>query len=239
MGRDNQPKNRQKHRDLRRHAAKCGPFERLLIVCEDTKITPQYLEAIRQEYRLTTANVQIQPSTFGTHPLAVVNYAEHLFNTGDCGRPIPAKAFDRVIAVFDRDEHPSYHHALDKAAALNKSLINDDAQRIPFDTVASVPCFEVWLLLHFEDVPTPIHRHYLYERLADCIPGYSKASSSRLNLWAATRERLAAASTRAKQLAAVTNAHDGNQTYTDMACLVERLTCLRQPPEEYTYCAKW
>jgi hypothetical protein len=233
MGRDNQPKNRQKHRDLRRHAAKRAPFERLLIVCEDTKITPQYLAEIRKAYRLTTANVQIQPSTFGTHPLAVVKYAEHLFNTGDCGRPIPAKAFDRVIAVFDRDEHPTYHQALDKGAALNKSLTNDEGQRIPFDTVASVPCFEVWLLLHFEDVPTPIHRHDLYERLAIRIPGYSKASSSRLNLWAATRERLAEASARAKQLAAATNAHDGKQTYTDMAGLVERLTGLRQPSEAY------
>jgi hypothetical protein len=83
MGKDDQPKHRQKERDLRRRAAIRQPYERLLIVCEGEKTEPQYLDEIRQERRLATAHVQVRPSAFGTEPLQVVEYAEHLFRHGD------------------------------------------------------------------------------------------------------------------------------------------------------------
>ena len=103
MGRDNQPKERQKARDLHRKAAKRQPFERLLIVCEGEKTEPLYLDEIRRECRLTTAHVQVRPSADGTESLQVVNFAERLFLEGDRAKAIDPLAFDRVIAVFDRD----------------------------------------------------------------------------------------------------------------------------------------
>lgn len=177
MGKDNQPKHRQQERDLRRRATIRQPYERLLIVCEGEKTEPQYLDEIRQELRLATAHVQVRPGAFGTEPIQVADYAEHLFRRGDRANGIEAKTFDRVIAVFDRDDHRTYHEALAKAASLDRHLTNDEKIRIPFQAVAAVPCFELWLLLHFEDVQAPIHRNEVYQRLRQYLPGYEKGAA--------------------------------------------------------------
>lgn len=79
MAQNNQPKDRQQARDLRRKSAKRQPIERLLIVCEGSKTEPNYLNEIRQDLRLPTANVLVLPSEIGTDPLKVVIYAERLF----------------------------------------------------------------------------------------------------------------------------------------------------------------
>ncbi len=165
MGKDGQPKARQKARELRRHAARRQPADRLLIVCEGEKTEPRYLNEIRRELRLPSANIQVQPTAYGTEPLRIVDYAEDLFRNGNRERGISARGFDRVIAVFDRDSHHSYHAALAKAVALNERMINDEGVKVPFDAVVSVPCFELWLLLHFEDVLAPIERGDVYQRL--------------------------------------------------------------------------
>lgn len=91
MGKDNQPKHRQKERDLRRRTAIRQPYDRLLIVCEGEKTEAQYLDEIRQELRLATAHVQVRSSGFGTQPAQVVEYAEHLFRNGDRAGGIQAQ----------------------------------------------------------------------------------------------------------------------------------------------------
>lgn len=224
MGRDNQPKERQKARDLHRKAAKRQPFARLLIVCEGEKTEPLYLGEIRRAFRLATAHVQVWPSADGTEPLQVVDYAERLFLEGDRAKAIDPLAFDRVIAVFDRDDHATYHPALTKAQALNLAHENDDGEPVPFQAVASVPCFELWLLLHFEDVMAPVHRNEVYARLRGHLPAYEKGQGGH---FAATRQRLDTATARAVVRAAQTTAHDGREPYTDMHTLVNLLMTLK------------
>ena len=175
MGRDDQPKQRQAARDLRRRAARRQPAERVLIVCEGAKTEPLYLNEIRQQLRLPSANVQALPAGDGTEPLRIVEYAEVIFTRGRRELGIHARSFDRVAAVFDRDEHRTYHDALAKAAALNQRLVNDHKVKVPFEAVASVPCFELWLLLHFEDVRAPLRRNDALQRLRAHLPGYAKA----------------------------------------------------------------
>lgn len=224
MGKDNQPKHRQAARDLKRRAAVRQPYERLLIVCEGEKTEPRYLHEIQQAYRLATAHVQVLHSQFGTEPQQVLDYALAVFKEGDRERGIHAGEFDRIVVVFDRDEHLSYHAALDKAAALSGKLRNDNRTAVPVDVVASVPCFELWLLLHFEVVHAPLHRHEALNRLKSHLPGYEKGSEGH---WAATQARLDDAMQRAKNLADVTTAHDGNQPYTAMHELVSLLVHLK------------
>jgi DNA-binding transcriptional ArsR family regulator len=79
MGKDGQPKHRQAARELLRRKAQRQPAERLLIVCEGSKTEPLYLGEIRQQLRLPSANVQVQPAAYGTEPLRIVEYAERLF----------------------------------------------------------------------------------------------------------------------------------------------------------------
>ncbi|KFB72495.1 MAG: hypothetical protein AW09_002316 [Candidatus Accumulibacter phosphatis] len=224
MGKDNQPKHRQQARDLRRREALRAPFERVLIVCEGEKSEPLYISEIRSDYRLATANVQVLSSALGTQPRQVVEYAEMLFREGDRSKAIQPCAFDRLVAVFDRDDHASYHQALAKAEALNGKLKNDADESVPFQAAASVPCFELWLLLHFEDVHAPIHRNEVYDRLKLYLPGYDKGKGG---YWAATKDRLDFAIQRAQARAAATSAHNGHEPYTGMHDLVSRLIHLK------------
>lgn len=224
MGEDNQPKHRRAARDLRRRGAVRKPYERLLIVCEGEKTEPQYLREIQQAGRLPTAHVQVLHSQIGTEPLQVLAYALTVFKDGDRERGVHAREFDRIIVVFDRDEHRTYHAALAKAAAQSGKLQNDNRVAVPVDVVASVPCFELWLLLHFEDVHAPLQRHEALERLKAHLPGYEKGGAGH---WAATKARLGDAIQRAQRLAAAATAHDGSQPYTAMPELVSRLEHLK------------
>ncbi|MGE4240548.1 RloB family protein [Ramlibacter sp.] len=226
MGRDGQPKHRREARDLRRRAASRQAFKRLLIVCEGEKTEPQYLNEIRAELRLSTANVHVRHGGFGTDPMDLVEYAEHLFRKGDRNAGIEAGAFDHIYVVFDRDEHDTYYPALSKAAALDGKLLNDERHAVPFEAIASVPCFEVWLLLHFEDVQAPIHRNEVTARLQAHLPGYKKGGGGH---WGATKERRETAAMHAAARASSTTAHDGEATYTDMHRLVDVLMHLRTP----------
>lgn len=224
MGKDNQPKHRQAARVLQRRAAVRQPYERLLIVCEGEKTEPQYLREIQQAYRLATTHLQVLHSQFGTEPEQVLNYALSVFAKGDPARGVHQKAFDRIVVVFDRDEHKTYHAAMAQAAARTGKLKNDNGTAVPLDVVASVPCFELWLLLHFEDVHAPLHRHKALERLKAHLPGYEKGGCGH---WADSQARLGEATQRAERLAAATTAHDGTQPYTAMHELVSRLVHLK------------
>jgi hypothetical protein len=117
---------------------------------------------------------------------------------------------------------------LQRIAALNGRLENDERVKVPFEAVVSVPCFELWLLLHCEDVFAPLHRDDAVARLCAHLAGYSKGQGSH---WRATRDRLDAATGRAESLVAAGHmAEDGNQPYTNMHELVHRLLHLKDQP---------
>jgi hypothetical protein len=223
MGKDNQPKARQA-KQLARKAGKRAGYDRILIVTEGSKTEPFYLGEIRKEYRLQTTNVQVQHSQFGTSPLRVVEYAEHLFANGDEGKNIQPRAFEQVYAVFDRDDHESYHNALAKAEALDGKLRNDLKHPVKFKAIASVPCFELWLLLHFEDVHAPLHRIKVYQRLRQHLLNYDKGQPG---CYAQTCQHLGTATPRAERLATLFTAHNGVEPYTDMHRLVHILTTIK------------
>lgn len=117
----------------RREGPRREPFEAVLIVCEGQKTEPQYFEGLKAAHRLGN-NVEITP--LGRDPLSIVNYAiEQLQHDS---------SFARAYCVFDRDGHATFSDAVNKArdCALGKSG--------KLRLARSVPCFEVWPLLHFE-----------------------------------------------------------------------------------------
>jgi len=83
---------------------------------------------MRRLHRLSSANIEIAPSP-GSDPLSIVKFAK---------AKLKEKQYDNVYCVFDRDGHPGYIEAL---AAISRcdGLI----------AIRSVPCFEIWVLLHF------------------------------------------------------------------------------------------
>jgi RloB-like protein len=160
----------------------------------------------------------------GTAPIQVVRYAHQLFGEGDLHKGIRPKSFDQVYAVFDRDDHDSYFNALNLAKSLDGKLRNDDRQPVSFKAFASIPSFELWLLLHYEDIQAPIHRDEVMARLKQHIPGYAKGTGG---TFATTRERLETAKLRAKALAAKFDAYSAPEPFTALHELVTLLTTLR------------
>lgn len=224
MGRDNSPKERQRQQLARQRQRSRAGCERVLVVSEGSKTEPLYFDEIRIDLRLPTANVAVAPSDLGTEPIQVVQYAQQLFEWGDQHKGIERRAFERVYAVFDRDDHRSYFDALKLAESLDGKLRNDAKQLVVFKAIASVPSFELWLLLHYEDVQAPLHRDEVMRRLKQHIPGYEKGAG---RAFAITRAHLAVAAQRAERLVARFTAYDDPEPFTAIADLVALLTTLR------------
>ena len=67
--------------------------------------------------------------------------------------------------MFGRDDHEHFDAAIDMA--------NGNG----FHLAVSVPCFELWLLLHFRDNPGARHRKDLQRLLKKKVPTYEKNCS--------------------------------------------------------------
>jgi len=219
MGRDNSPKIR-RLADLARRQAQRATYDRILLVCEGSKTEPNYLREIRQTYRLHTANVVIHPSELGTAPIQVVQYAKELLENGHTHKHLKAGAFER--AYVDRDEHESFFEALRLVESLNGKILNDNKHPIVFEAIVSIPSFELWLLLHFEDIQHTIHRNEVLKRLKHYIPKYDK---SMINIFSLTKNKLDIAHQRAQLLSKQKT--DGALPYTDISKLIFILTDLR------------
>jgi hypothetical protein len=223
MARDSSPKERQL-KQLERKLGRRASYDRILIVSEGSKTEPNYFSEIRRAYKLHTANVEVRHSEQGTAPVQVVQYAKDLFEIGDRNKRIQPRAFDRVYAVFDRDEHASYFDALQMARSLDGKLKNGNKQFIQFRAIASVPSFELWLLLHYEDIQHSIHRHEVLRRLKAHIPGYDKGAQGTFLI---TKSRVSIAMERAQALSVRAKASLDREPFTAIDELVRVLTQLR------------
>jgi len=125
----------------RREKAKYDPYERVLIVCEGKKTEPYYFRGLCQDLRLNPKNVVIEDRKSGLDPKRLVTFAVETFKKG--------RDFDRVYCVFDKDKHASYNDALEKIRATRL------AGGATLHAITSVPCFEIWLLLHFTYTTRP------------------------------------------------------------------------------------
>ncbi len=137
-----------------------------LLVCEDEKSVPDYLHALCVHLHLNTAAVRNPPNTRGSAPISVVQFAAEKYQL-DGG-------YDHTFCIFDKDEHESYNRAL-REIGIFASRANNP---IPMRAITSVPCFEFWLLLHFEPVTRPMRRCAdVIARLQRHIPGYVKGAN--------------------------------------------------------------
>lgn len=137
MGTDNLHHKRRKREaaSLRRTQAKRSPYDMVLIVCEGGKTEPNYFHELKDAFRLNTANIEIVGEECGSSPRDVVEYAIKKYWEN--------KDYDRVFCVFDKDRHTTYQAALDRIRQTKLSSSHS------IHAVTSVPCFEIWFLLHF------------------------------------------------------------------------------------------
>ena len=117
-----------------------------------------------------------------------------------------------MYCVFDRDEHAHYREAVARAAAL------DGKKR--FVAIPSVPCFELWFLLHYEAVTRELERDEARRRLKEYIPDYDKNLT---NMFIRTSEQLETAYRNAARERALKAETGKDNPSTDMDILVKRL----------------
>jgi hypothetical protein len=120
---------------LRREAQKREAYDLVLIVCEGGKTEPKYLQELCDAFKLSTANIRIVGDECGSSPRSVVDYAITEYRK--------ERRYNRVFCVFDKDRHSTYNEALERIRTTKMGKGDS------IEAITSVPCFEVWILLHF------------------------------------------------------------------------------------------
>ncbi len=155
-------------RDYRRKEATREPYDVVLIVCEGEKTEPNYLKGLQKAYQLSNANITIVPGD-GNDPVSIVKCALDTYQKAD-------GIFDRVFCVFDRDSHVNYQQALDRIST------SPLGRKGKLEAITSVPCFELWILLHFVYTTAPFAGsggrsacEKVIEAVREYLPEYEKA----------------------------------------------------------------
>lgn len=134
---------------------------KVLIVCEGQVTECLYFDGVRKMRRIQKERVIIRPAC--GDPKGVVDTAVKLKLENDAlNKSLRLDATDMVWAVFDRDDHLKIPEAIEKA--------ENNGVNIAF----SNPNFELFLLLHFEDLTRAEGRAKVKSLLKRHIPEYDK-----------------------------------------------------------------
>ena len=156
--------------ELARKQGRRASYERVLIVCEGSKTEPYYFQELIDCLELNTANVVVDGNC-DSSPNKVVEFALKKYRAENK----TGNGFDKVFCVIDKDTHTTYNDALVQIKKLKPKDV--------FKAINSVPCFEYWLLLHFEYTTHPYVAagaksscDNLIDRLSGFIPDYAKGN---------------------------------------------------------------
>jgi len=221
MGTDNLHHKRKARQvsELARKQTKRERYAKVLVVCEGEKTEPNYFEALKDHLALNNANVVVTGEC-GSSPLSIFEYAMQRYRdeqrAGD--------SFDKVFCVFDRDTHNTYQLALDKIATAKP--------KNTFVAITSVPCFEYWLLLHFEYTTALFHAtgkksagDGVVDKLRKNLPGYQKNDGA---VFDQLVERLHQAKAHAARALIEAQANNSDNPSTRVHELVEYLQNMKQ-----------
>ncbi len=168
---------------LRRRVASRAPKRTFLVFCEGRRTEPDYLKALKREPAvrdLASVDIRIHEDTLGSAPLTLVKAAADA--RARYGQD--QSEIDEVWCLFDV-EWPKNHPNLKEAIAL--------AKRSNVKVAVSNPCFELWLLLHFQDQNAWLDTNAAKRLLRRHDDGYDKglngASCMLLRAEAARRAR--------------------------------------------------
>jgi len=176
-------KNRSPPR-LERRSASRSPKILISIICEGKVTEPEYfLSMARHCGALIEVNLIVERGA-GV-PTSVVNKAIELksFHQGSDS----FEERDQIWAVFDRDEHPNISQAIARAEAAGVSV------------AYSNPCFELWLVLHYQDHDAPVGRREIQRTLRRLMPGYDPNQSKKA-MFDQIRDLIASAEQRAERM---------------------------------------
>ncbi|HAH55344.1 MAG TPA: abortive phage resistance protein [Flavobacterium sp.] len=135
-----------------------------LIVCEDQKTEPEYFQQFVDLF--PDGTLYLRPVGTGLSPLGVVNRA--IIEKAELEAEYKKEfgIYDAVWVVFDKDDAD-----LNDTTKRNFDEAFKIAQQNKFQIAYSNEAFELWFLLHLEEVPahSPIPRSDIYIRLEELI----------------------------------------------------------------------
>ena len=204
------PKNKSK---LQRRKPQYLPFERVLIVCEGEKTEVGYLDELRRSQGLTG----VRTVGRGAGPKAVWVRAQEEFERDS--------DYDRIFCVFDRDTHAHYATVIDDIHQhVNAGKIGRRrAGKTVLTPVPSDPCFEFWLLLHFQATTAAFTGPGdVLSRLRRC-EGMTNYQKNQTGLFGRLQPRLDVALANAKSVRRQADANGADGPLTDFDGLVEYL----------------
>lgn len=155
MGSDDLYHKRRRRKGFARQRPKSPSRDRVLVVCEG-KTEKNYVNDFCYDLGLTSVEVILSPYS---DAIGIVNYAIAIYEKD--------RDFDRVYCVFDHDSQVGYNQAVAK--------IHDKRK---FHEAVSIPCFEYWLLLHFQKSHRPFRIcNDVIKVLKKYLPDYKKNMS--------------------------------------------------------------
>jgi hypothetical protein len=173
----------------RRYARRRGTAEgeaAILVVTEGEKTEPIYLEQLRRRLHLTATRIEVVQAA-GTDPRSVVTSAIDLKKTRH-HEALRGEGVDysEVWVVFD-SEHKVGTGELKNALNM--------ARAAKVEVALSAPCFEYWLVLHFEYTTVYLCSYAETERrLKRHIPRYDKSEPPMEDLLSRVKDAVANAS---------------------------------------------
>lgn len=125
----------------------------ILVVCGGRATEPSYFRGLKLARRNPAVRVVVEKK--GVDPVSLVRFAARKRDLIDC---------DQVRCVVDVDEFD-----------LLKAV--DEARRARVHLAISNPCFEYWLLLHFESCAAPLVCYDdVHRKLRRHVPHYDKTA---------------------------------------------------------------
>ncbi|WP_419926873.1 RloB family protein [Candidatus Poriferisocius sp.] len=130
-----------KDKSLRRKIATRSPKRTVRAFCEGKRTEVDYLKALRRQPEvrdIASVAIEIDETVAGFDPLALVRKAA----AAQKDAKDEMSEIDEVWCIFDV-EQPKRHSRLNDAVAL--------ARERGIQVAVSNPCFELWLMLHFQE----------------------------------------------------------------------------------------
>ena len=138
---------------------------RILILCEgETEVT--YFNGFKRAKEANNENIIIVMKSKYQNPQGIMEYAKRLYESNK-GTP---DGYDKVWCIFDRD----YDQNNDSIREQFNNAISFFNQNPGFGAAFSIKCFEVWLLMHFDQECLTISRGRLKNRVKErCGENYT------------------------------------------------------------------
>ena len=149
-------------RNMKRVPLERAPEPRFILICEGRNTEPHYFDALRAHFGWRIALIYERGAG---DPMMVAEKAvkrareEGLYQKSVKGAKVQAKA-DQVWAIFDRDTHGRFEEAI--------RLCEQSGVRVG----RSIPCFELWLLLHLDDFDKQHDHNQVQAHLEKMRPEY-------------------------------------------------------------------